>query len=240
MESMDMIKVKISKLLAMATSANENEAALAMSMAQTLIEKHKLSLAELSEAEADLVEEEIIVKDEDPLFAGGRISTWKSTLANYISKVNGCKLVKYTHQGHSVGGERGSKLVIFGRPSDISNTRFLLAYAIIQLTRLAPMGRGKEYANSWYLGAVQGIWQQMSEAKRKVQATASKYALVKLDSRDKDVDRFISGNVGRLRKGNSSHSNINGDAYNRGVSAGLNLDMNNRSRINAHATLGMK
>ena len=240
MESMDAIKAKISKLLAMATSENENEAALAMSLAQTLIEKHKLSLAELSDAEASLIDEEGIIKDEDPLFAGGRISTWKSTLAHYISKINGCKLVKYTHQGHSVGGERGSKLVIFGRPSDIANTRFLLAYAIVQLTRLAPMGRGKEYANSWYLGAVQGIWQQMEAAKRKVQATASSYALVKLDRRDKEVDLFISGNVGKLRKGSSSHSNINGHAYNQGMAAGRNIDLNNRGRIAARPTLGVR
>ena len=239
METMDVIKAKISKLLAMATSDNENEAALAMSMAQTLIEKHKLSLAELSEAESSLVEEEGVIKDEDPLFAGGRISTWKSTLAHYITKLNGCKLVKYTHQGGSIGGERGSKLVIFGRPSDISNVRFLLAYAIVQLTRLAPMGHGHQYSNSWYLGAVQGIWQQMNEAKKKVQAAASSYALVKLDNRDKQVDLFISGNVGKLRKGTSSHSNINGDAYSRGVSAGRNLDLNNRGRISGRATLGM-
>jgi len=240
MESMEAVKSKISKLLAMAASNNEQEAAVAMGMAQNLIDRHKLSLAELSDAEASEIQEEGIVKDEDPLFAGGRISTWKSSLAHYIALTNGCKLVKYTHQGRSVGGERGSKLVIFGRPSDISNTRFLLAYAVVQLTRLAPKGMGKEYANSWYLGAVQGINQQMQAAKRKVNASASSFALVKLDRRDKEVDLFISGNVGKLRKSAASHSNINGHAYNQGMAAGRNIDLNNRGRIAARSTLSMK
>ena len=192
MDTLDAIKAKVTKLLATATSDNENEAALAMSMAQTLIEKHKLSMAELSDAESNQIEDEAIIKDEQPLFSAGRITSWKSQLAVYISKVNGCKLVKYGHQGHAMGTQRGTKLVIFGRPSDIANTRFLLAFAITQLSRLAPVGRGKEYANSWYLGAVQGIWHQMDQAKKKAHAGASTYALVKLDNREKEVATFIT------------------------------------------------
>ena len=94
MDTLDAIKAKVTKLLATATSDNENEAALAMSMAQTLIEKHKLSMAELSDAESNQIEDEAIIKDEQPLFSAGRITSWKSQLAVYISKVNGCKLVK--------------------------------------------------------------------------------------------------------------------------------------------------
>lgn len=241
MESMELIKARVVKLLATATSDNENEAAVAMSMAQTLIEKHKLSMAELSEVDAAQIEGEAIIKDETPIFAAGRISTWKSQLVHYIAQINGCRLVKYLNQGYSQGRERGSKLVIFGRPSDIANTRYLLAFAITQLMRLSPAGRGKEYANSWYLGAVQGIRQQMEAAKRKVQEGASSYALVKLDNRAKEVDTFISDTIGKLRKGSSAQSNINWDAYGQGQTAGRNLDLNNRSRIKSGGnTLGMK
>lgn len=42
------IKERINKLLATASSSNQHEAELAMSMAQSLIHKHKLSMAELS------------------------------------------------------------------------------------------------------------------------------------------------------------------------------------------------
>ena len=241
METMDLIKAKIVKLLATATSDNEHEAALAMSLAQSLIEKHKLSMAELSEAESAHIQEEGVIRDEDPLFAGGRIATWKSNLSWHLAKLNNCRLVKYMGMGHQMGGQRGTKLVIFGRPSDIANVRFLLAFASVQLTRLAPTGRGKEYSNSWYLGAVQGIQQKMNEAKRQVQAGASSYALVKLENRDKAVDTFIASNVGHLRSGASQKSNINSEAYNKGVAAGRNLDFNGRNRVGSHGNaLGMR
>ena len=241
METLDAIKALVTKLLATATSDNEHEAALAMSKATELIEKHKLSMAELTDAETSQVETEAVIKDESPIFAAGRISSWKTNLVSAIAKINGCKLIKYTGQGYAVGGQRGSKLVIFGRPSDIGNTRFLLAFAITQLTRLAPKGQGKEYANSWYLGAVEGIRLQMNDAKKKVQAGASSYALIKLDNRVKEVDSYIADTIGKLRKGASSHSNINWDAYSKGQTTGRNMDLNGRSRVSGGGnTLGMR
>lgn len=233
------IKERINKLLATASSSNQHEAELAMSMAQTLIHKHKLTMAELSEEESKAFEEPII-QDTEPLFMAGRIASWKAILAGALATANNCRLVNYGGQGHQVGGLRGKKTVIFGRPSDISNVRFLLAYAITQLTRLAPSGQGKIYANSWYLGAAAAIRTRLNTSKAEAYKGGSQYALVKLEKQGEQVDTFIHDTIGKLRSASSIKCNINGDAYSKGQAIGRNLDMNNRGRIKtATSTIGV-
>jgi len=232
------VKERINKLLATATSENQHEAELAMSMAQALIHKHKLSMAELSEAEAKDIEEAII-QDNDPIFAAGRVSTWKNVLAGALALANDCRIIKHMGQGSSLGGQRGTKTIIYGRPSDIANVRFMLAYAVTQLARLAPVGRGKEYANSWYLGAACAIRERLEATKREAYKGGSQYALVKLQNRSKEVDRFISSTVLNLRKG-SPIRHGNQDAFNRGSAVGKGLDMNNRGQIRSAKALGMR
>lgn len=235
MVPMDTIKDRVTKLLMLASSSNENEAAVAMAMAQDLMDRHKISVAELCVGEV----EEGIVRDAEAVFAGGRIPHWKTYLVQSIAKNNGCSIIKVSHQGHARAGERGSKIEIFGRPTDIAAVRFMLAYSVTQLTRHAPKGKGHVFSNSWYLGAVQGISQKMADAKKAAYQTASKYALVKLDTRDKKVDEFVAENIPNLRKGAAVRSNIDSGAYWEGHTKGKSMDINDKSRIGARSTIGM-
>jgi hypothetical protein len=234
---MDSIKERIAKLLAMAASGNEHEAALAMGMAQTLMDKHNLSMAELT---VEGITEEAVIKDGEALFLAGRISSWKEILAGHLVTANACRLIKYTHQGRKLGGNRGSSLHIYGRPSDIAIVRFMLAYAVTQLTRLAPKGMGKIYSNSWYLGAVRGINEKLEASKKEVYKAASQYALVKLDNRAKAVDLFVEAAIPKLRKAPQIVSNIHSGAYNQGYQQGRNMDLNEKSRLKTASTIGVK
>ena len=237
---MTTIKERINKLLATASSSNQHEAESAMSMAQALIHKHKLTMAELSEEESKAFEEPII-QDAEPLFLAGRIASWKAILAGALATANNCRLVNYGGQGFQMGGQRGKKTVIFGRPSDIANVRFLLAYAITQLTRLAPSGQGKVYANSWYLGAATAIRTRLNTTKAEAYKGGSQYALVKLEKQGEQVDTYIKDTIGKLRSASSIKCNIDRDAYSKGQATGRNLDMNNRGRIKtATSTLGVR
>jgi len=236
---MDSIKTRIAHLLATATSDNENEAAVAMAMAQRLMDKHNLSIAELGVEEAEGLEEQVI-KDGESLFAAGRISSWKDNLANYLATANSCRIIKWSHQGYTRGGERGSKLVIYGRPSDIAMVRFMLAYAITQLSRFAPKGMGKVYSNSWYLGAVRGINQKLTAAKKETYKAASPFALVKLETRTEAVDKFIEVDCPRLRSAAKTTHNIHAGAYNQGFERGKSMDLNEKGRLKAASAIGVK
>jgi hypothetical protein len=239
METSDKIKDRIKKLLAQATSNNEHESAAALGMAQELLAKHRLSMADLPDNE---VPHEDVVCDNDPLFAAGRIHTWKSQLANIFATFNNCRLVKYT--GAATGNNsRGSKLVIFGRPSDIDMVRYLLAYSITTLTnfaRIPCMDEGHSYKQSWFLGAVNGIHTKLKEGKIRAQEGASKFALVKVENQLKEVDDFIRSNVGKLRKGTGGNTKINYDAYAQGERAGRNLDLGDAKRLGKKNTLGIR
>lgn len=235
---MNSIKDRITKLLAMAASTNENEAALAMGMAQNLMDKHNLSMAELTVEEAG--SEEAVIKDGESLFTAGRITSWKELLAGHLAQANACRLIKWTHQGRKLGGVRGSSINIYGRPSDIAIVRFLLAYAVTQLSRFAPKGMGHEYSNSWYLGAVRGIKEKLDASKKETYKDASKYALIKLDNRSKAVDLFVEQDCPKLKKGAAVKCNIHSGAYNQGYEKGRNMDLNQQSRLKTAESIRMK
>ena len=235
----DALKEKIKKLLALASSANENESAAAMGMAQELLIRHKLTMADLPDSE---VPHEEIIRDDEPLFAAGRIHQWKSQLANIFATFNNCRLVKYT--GAAIGNNsRGTKLVIFGKPSDIDMVRYLLAYSITTLTnfaRIPCMDEGHSYKQSWFLGAVNGIHEKLREGQKKAQEGASSFALVKVETELKDVDKFIRELVGKLRKGTGGNTKINHNAYSQGNRVGRNFDFGDSKTLGRNKTVGMK
>jgi hypothetical protein len=139
--------------------------------------------------------------------------------------------------------KRGTKLVIFGKPSDIDIVRYLLAYSITTLTNFAHipcMDEGHSYKQSWFLGAVEGIREKLQAGKLRAQEGASKFALVKVENQLKEVDRFIADNIGKLRKGTSSNTKINANAFAQGHKAGRNLDLGDAKRLGRKDSVGMK
>ena len=236
---MEAIKDKIKKLLQLASSNNENEAALAMAMAQELMDKHNIAMAELSASEKVMLED--IIEDKEPLFAAGRIPGWKSILANILARNNNCRLLTF-RTGYR-GKDRETKLIIYGRPSDIDHVRYLLAYAITQLTRLSHipcMGEGHRYKDSWYHGAVSGINEKLSESKQKVMTTASSFAVNKYNDWGREVESFMHS-LHKIKTGKSSNSKIDSEAYNKGKAAGRNVDLGGSKRVGVNQnSLGMR
>lgn len=232
---MSEIKDKIKKLLALAASANEAEAELAMQHAQTLMDKHRISMIELE----DVAEK--IIQDQIPLIEAGRIPGWKSQLCMTLCRFNNCKIVKYTNQGC---GERLTRLMIFGKSSDIDHVRYLLAYIVTQLLRYANfacIGEGHKYKDSWLIGAVQGVSTKMHEGRKEALTNLPQYALVKFNKEMQDVEDFVLSTLGKLRKGTKSQSKLNYDAYGKGHIVGKSLDTGtNKSLPKPHSTIGMK
>lgn len=90
---MDAVKDKITKLLALAGSSNENEAKAALLKARELMAKHKLWPEELQRVSSNKVIEAHI-----GVFCTKQTDTWVDNLAAVIAAHYCCKSVRYHHK----------------------------------------------------------------------------------------------------------------------------------------------
>lgn len=204
--------------------ATQAEAETAAKIAQSLIEKYRLDLAELESKIDDIGEQGAI----DQL---GSVITWKVDLANTIANTNGCKLIIRTTRGY-----RGkvSSFIVIGKASDanIAKCFYNNLVEVIESTCKVTMSRtvgasGKTWSNSFKLGMVTAIRTRLDEGKREARKEANCNALVKLDNRDKEVQNWISKHM-RLKSRAGVSSNINGSAYSAGIAAGKGINLSGK------------
>lgn len=213
------IKERVCKLLALSNSSNENEAAVALAMAQKIILEYKLSIAECLAA-GEYVAEEQIIRDGTPLITTGRIAQWQSSLCGVLARSNDCKILLY----------KGLGIVIFGRPSDIQNVRTMLSFCIGQLWKLSPKGRGKVYSDSWYLGAISTMDSRLKEMRAKAIETVTTFGLVKLNEQTAKVDTFIK-ETEKTKAGIPSSAKFDGSAYFQGRQDGHKVNLNTHKEL---------
>jgi len=234
---MEPIKDRIRKLLALAAGGTENEAALALQHAQRLMDLHRISEIEIEVA--DPGKREQIVQDPNPLFKSGRIPNWKIDLAHTLARYNNCKTLKFMcDRKHGI---KDSQIVLFGKPSNCETVHYLLAFIVVQLTRIskiACMGEGHRYYDSWYRGAVAGISSKLAVSRKEVfEEVTNKMLLVKFEDDLADVDKFMKDKF-KVTFAKRAESNINYDAYNSGYKSGKNADFGESKTIKQNKTLG--
>jgi len=200
------LKEKISKLLAMSESDNEHEAGIALSMAQDLMDRYHISIEEIGLGDCEGISEG------EPIMSAGRIPDWKSLLINDIANFNGCRIIK--RLGTGAKGKRGSTLAIYGRPSDIEAVRFLVTFAILQITRFAPKNLAINQRKSWYFGAVEGFRMKMESAKIK-----STSLMRREESMDEFMDQEVPG-----QKQVTTKSDIDLALYGAGIRSGVAMN----------------
>jgi hypothetical protein len=157
---------KVQKLLRLATSSNQHEAAMAAAKAQQLIDENNLADALLQlDGAAEAPDEPIIdfgsreaLDDTSP----GKLIRWRTALASKLAEVNGCRLWR----DHGI-------LHIVGRPSDVSAVRYLYGYLAHEVERLAKVngsGCGRTWLNNYRLGCVDSINRMLHEQHSKFAA----------------------------------------------------------------------
>lgn len=218
---------KVKRLLALAKSDNEHEAANAMAMAQRLIQQHRLSVAEL-EAETGNATEQPQIHQETPVISGKRIPKWKIRLFLALARHNGCE--------HFHHGRRGADkhYVLVGRSSDVENVRFLFAYASSELTRIANIhcgGQGRSYRDSWYHGAVSGVDAQLKRASESERATATSRALMVLDGRRSEAEALMKKSFEVKTSKVKTRSDMNWRAYSAGKEVGNRMQIQPRKAL---------
>ncbi|MFZ4768569.1 MAG: DUF7168 domain-containing protein [Ferruginibacter sp.] len=217
------IALKIKKLLKLGESNNANEAANAMVAAQSLMDKYRISVAEV-EAQTG-TKQENIAGDTQPILCGGRIMTWKKVLLSALVKHNGC--AHYLRHAH-----RDAQYFVFGRPSDIDTLRYMFAYAVSELGRLSILhckGQGHSFHDSWYNGAALGIVEKLNLDRKAASQTDNSTAIVLVSNRENEALSAMRSNI-RLgaSKAQTWNGRFNSDAYANGKAVGSNMNLSSK------------
>ena len=210
---------KVRKLLALANSANENEAAAAAGRASDIMERHRLDAAMVAEAEQrDVEHEEAFSMNEDQPAerAHARMPAWYWALAWAIAEANRCK------PRQRVAVSQGKRAVTFaGRPSDAAAARYMLDALANETDRLGSefvarhnASRSRAVGKSFRLGCAAAIAERLqasvadttSKVRAELRAADDQQALVRLDHaiarRTHDaarLDAFMASNGVRYR-----------------------------------------
>ncbi len=217
---MSSIIEKIRKLLALSKSTNANEAAAAAAKAQRLMTEHQIAEAELESGE----QHERATLADDPIDTfGWQTPQWKERLCGSLVQLNGCMCWKLSRWER---GTRVRKVQIVGRPSDVATVRYLYAWLTAEIERLAQRntkGRGRDYANSYRMGAVVGCVSAMQAADRQARQTAPSAALVRLDAREEEARAVAAQLQLDIKKARPSAAARDQEAYRAGVRDGAQL-----------------
>lgn len=227
---------KIRKLQRLSKSSNANEAALAAAKAQEVLDRYQLTMELVNKAEKKELSIDQI-GEQDTLDASKRSTSWKDSLAITIAANNQCRILfkkirPYVHT------------IVIGTREDSYNVRFMYVYLsfIIETIAKEHSGKGHVYINSFKIGCVEGIGEQMSKQREetvnnlKNEYVDNPYALQCIDNalvvRNKTMDlvsQFVRRNYRTVNRG--TNSQIDPNARERGREAGRNIDLGNRKKI---------
>jgi hypothetical protein len=222
------ILLRIKKLLALATSENENEAAIAASKAQQLLLEHNISNEELEGFSA--VKHEKVTQIRSEGLTGRNRSGWYGHLADIVSASNLCKILI-----------SGAGLVWIGKPSNIEVAQFILKTLSNDLIRFAdlsfqmakieaakpgtmrytPVPHGKTWKNNFYYGACQSIKERLNSNLAQLEMKDNNINAL-IVRNDIELNEYMGIHYPRLGKV-SNHMKYNRSAWEQGTAAGRTI-----------------
>jgi hypothetical protein len=214
---------KVNKLLALSKSANINEASAAAAAANKLIDAYRLQECDL---EIDIESSDPVEEDTDYLYESGKITAWKSSLANILVRHYGCAC--YNDCGYATG-RKVSRYKLVGKRSDIGIIRYMFSYLTAEAARLSEKeakGKGRVFVASYCMGFVRGVDEQLKKSRVEAQKDATSAAIVKIDGRASAARAELYRLHTNLRSGKAtSHSQIDPRAFDMGKAKGSNLHL---------------
>jgi len=199
---------KIKKLLALANSSNEHEAALAASHAQRLLSEHNLAMADIEAAhrpeKADKVEATV----------SKTLPKWLRHLSAGVSTAFDCQAIHHPALG---------RLTFIGVGADVQIAAYTFTFLDKTVRRLCsnymkhhvktgiPNRHRELMRQSYYLGAVATINQRLKEQKQQTPVTTGALVPVKAG-----LIRQAMHEIGNIRTIHSRRSYINSEAYAKG------------------------
>lgn len=209
---------KIKKLLALANSSNEHEAALAASHAQRLLSEHNLAMADIEAAhkpdKADKVEAAV----------SKSLPKWLRHLSAGVSTAFDCQAIHHPATG---------KMTFIGVGADVQIAAYTFTYLDRTIRKLCTnymkqhveptlANRHRELLRqSYYLGAVSTINTGLREQKAQTPVTIGALVPVK-----EGLIRQAMNEIGNIRTVHSRRSYINTGAYTQGQMDGEQVGIN--------------
>lgn len=209
---------KIKKLLALANSCNEHEAALAASHAQRLLAEHNLAMTDINAShkpdKADKVE----------AMVSKTLPKWLRHLSAGVSTSFDCQAIHHPATG---------KMTFIGVGADVQVAAYTFSYLDRILRKLCSAymkqfvhatiaNRHRELMRqSYYLGAVTTINSRLKEQKVRTPVTSGALVPVK-----EGLIRQAMNEIGSIRTVRSRKSYINPDAYKKGEIDGGQVGIN--------------
>lgn len=247
MEAKNKIIEKIKKLLILADrnkNSNIEEAAAAAEKAQALMEKHRIEQAMLNIQDTLGLEQ---LQDE------GLPNNWKVFLAFVLSKHNGCYIIK------SQDYDQDNKVMVVGESQDIQSIQTIYKYLVLEMNKLCIKAilkyqvltkklPNKDFAESFYTGAIQTVDYRLSEINKSVRndhicsAGSSEQvvqvcsAIERLDSRISIAKSWIEnqGSDAGLRDvhfQSETAKNESKEGFDAGIKAAGDLDLSTNKKL---------
>ena len=129
----DKILDRVKKLLALAESDNEHEAAVAAGAAQRLLLEYNLTISDLSK-----VTKEDSSIEEKAIDVQGRLSAWRLTLCEGIVRAFGCRVLISKGYGKT-------SLLVVGAPNDVAVAQVTYEYLTDVVNKLTKL----DYKSVW-------------------------------------------------------------------------------------------
>jgi hypothetical protein len=220
---MSAIEERIRKLLALADSPNENEAAAAAEKAQTLMLRYGIEMATLAAAGHERVAVDEHVLD-------GRVDPWRRMLAAAVARSAGGEVV------WAPGGyDRGlGKIFFYGPAGSVGGIVELYRYLEAQLVVISATAaasrrerrvHGRTWRNSFLLGAVARVGQRLDARHAEAaEAVENGRALVLVKTA---VDREIERRHPELES-SGYRASVARSAFEAGSRAGTHVDLGDR------------
>ena len=211
---------RVRKLLALSSSSNEHEAALAAAHAQRLLSEHNLAMSELEVQEEGAGEVELLVAK--------TVAKWLSSLFATVANAFDCFPIVTTN-------ETNSRLRFIGVGEDPGVAACTLQYLIKELRRLASgylsslelqdetlsAGDRQRVRTSYLLGGVHGVRQALMTQKAQTPTTSKALVPVK----DALIQQYKEEHLGQLRTRRSRSSTVVSAAFQQGRQDGASLQL---------------
>ncbi len=212
---------RVRKLLALATSPNPHEAALAAARAQALIERHRLEAwLEAEQREHDDPDPIVDARDE-PLEVGRRLRTWKVVLASALAEVNGCLAYTATRG-------RDEAIVLVGRGRDRAAVAELWGWLVRRIEWLSAThgpGRSRQWHEAFRIGVVDAVAERLRQVGPQARASLDRAALVVVEPARAAHEDALRRVTEGLRLGSGRAVRVDARAWQRGKAAGGDVEL---------------
>jgi hypothetical protein len=205
---------KVRQLLALSQSANEHESRAATLAADLLIQKHRLSEAQLQGDSPGRIGSTVVTLR--------LVGLWRNVLLSRLARQYGCAVVQ----------DRGGGIRAWGRPDDLSLLGVMFERLTAQVDRLTVnrcAGKGRSYADSYRKGCVMALYELLDKAKAQAAEGAPGQAIVRLDARESEAaearDAELGGSGAIVRGGKPREVTVNPEAFRTGQEDGRHIHL---------------